>query len=70
MADDLAQVPRPARRAREWHEVALVVFVPTAVTWLLCLTSPGISLGLVQGAAIAAVFTLVWVPLMWLRVRN
>lgn len=72
--DELAPIPPPSRVPATWlgrdrSEIGIMFLIPIALMWLLCLTSPGMDLGLAQGATVASLFSALWLPLMWIRLR-
>jgi hypothetical protein len=75
-SDEVTPVPSPKRptrpqwRGRDQSDIWITLVVPLAAIWVLCLTSPGQSLGVAEGAGFALLFSLVYVPLMWMRIRR
>jgi hypothetical protein len=72
--DALAPAPPPKRvpatwRGRDRSDIWIMLVIPVALMWFLCLTSPASDLGPGQGAVAASLFSAVWLPLMWIRLR-
>jgi hypothetical protein len=62
--------PRARWAGRDVSEIVLIVVVPVVAMWVLCLTSPGRSLSVSLGVGIAPLFSALYIPIVWMRIKR